>query len=402
MNMTERLIQYEEEIDFLLITVRSEDYNNFYWIFGFLLMIIFVIFVWNRRLQQYNSKLDEQQRELERISKISSDNENFYRSILLASPDAIISTNKEGKIRLVSPKALELVGLDTESQLIGRRISEFIHEDDRERMKMNAMKTFSGVKNGPNRYIGYKFNGEQYIMEVNSEFIDNEDQDLQQMVSLIRDITERVRTEESLQRSEERFRQLSKELAHKNKMLSNTIVHDQLTGIHNRYYFEQRIHEELAASDRYGNPLSMALVDLDFFKNVNDEFGHAVGDEVLVRIASIIQEMVRKSDVFARWGGEEFVILMPNTNSNGAKQAAQKICDAVAEGEFINNIKITISLGVAQRNPREYLDSWFRRCDRALYFAKQNGRNQVGISEVQKLETDFTFFQWQKNWASGN
>ncbi|MBN2222312.1 MAG: diguanylate cyclase [Vallitaleaceae bacterium] len=380
---------------------KGFDYRTFYWIFSAFMVILLLVFVWNTKLQKYNNQLDEQQKELERVSDEAHKNEVFYRSILIASPDAIISTDVKGVIQLVSPKAIELVGIQETSELIGRNITEFIQEDEQERLMKNVSDIFSMKKNGPNRYHGRKANGESFVMEVNSELIHNEKVEELQIVSVIRDITERVFIEESLQKSEEKFRLLSKELAQKNKILTNTIIHDQLTGVHNRYYFEQRIHEELAASDRYGYPLSMAIIDLDFFKKVNDEFGHSVGDEILIQLAQLVQEQVRKSDVFARWGGEEFVILMPNTDVNGAKHASEKICDWIANAIFSQGIKITISIGVAQRNQREYLDSWFRKCDRALYFAKKNGRNQVAVSENSK-ESGFTFFQWQKEWISGN
>ena len=125
--------------------------------------------------------------------------------------------------------------------------------------------------------------------------------------------------------------------------------HDQLTGLYNRHYFEMIITDEMDRSDRYGEPLSMLLLDLDHFKIVNDTWGHPVGDELLQLTANVIGRNIRTSDVLIRFGGEEFVVLMPQTTKEGIIEAADKIRIAIEQEHHpITGIR-TVSIGVAQR-----------------------------------------------------
>lgn len=153
-------------------------------------------------------------------------------------------------------------------------------------------------------------------------------------------------------------------------------MHDFLTGIYNRAYFFERAKEEIARADRYQLPMAMIFLDLDHFKSVNDRFGHAVGDETLKSIARDIAAALRKFDVFARYGGEEFVVLMTGTSLAAACSAAEKIRRVVENAELPFKIKMTASLGVAERKPGEPLDDWTRRTDAAQYRAKSSGRNR--------------------------
>ena len=119
----------------------------------------------------------------------------------------------------------------------------------------------------------------------------------------------------------------------------------------------------------------MMFVDLDFFKQVNDRYGHLVGDEVLKNVASTISAKLRKSDVFARYGGEEFVVLMPGVSLAAACRAAEKIRHVVENQPMPSMLKMTISIGITERKSNESLDDWLQRTDKAMYRAKENGRN---------------------------
>ncbi len=152
-------------------------------------------------------------------------------------------------------------------------------------------------------------------------------------------------------------------------------THDYLTAAYNRAYFFERATAEIARADRDQQPLAMMFVDLDFFKQVNDRYGHLVGDEVIKNIASTISAKLRKSDVFARYGGEEFVVLMPGVSLAAACRAAEKIRHVVENQTMPSMIKMTISIGITERNPNESLDDWLQRTDKAMYRAKENGRN---------------------------
>jgi diguanylate cyclase (GGDEF)-like protein/hemerythrin-like metal-binding protein len=206
---------------------------------------------------------------------------------------------------------------------------------------------------------------------------------------------------EQLVLSEERYKQLVYELEVKNTMLSERVGHDKLTGIKNRYYFDQRITEEVEQSDRYDISLSLLIFDLDLFKHVNDQFGHDMGDQVLIKLSECVKKIVRKSDVFARWGGEEFIVLMTQTDKKGAEILAEKIRQAVESIEHDKVGKVTISIGLATRNKEETIESWFRRADQALYRAKNEGRNRVCVSEADDGNVHLAI-EWKPKWESGN
>ncbi len=162
---------------------------------------------------------------------------------------------------------------------------------------------------------------------------------------------------------------------------------DGLTGIFNRRYLETRITEEIERSKRYDTDLSVVMVDVDRFKLLNDEFGHLLGDEVLRQVSSLLSERLRKSDVVCRYGGEEFVALLPQTSTEQALLAAQKLRYAIAEWEFPGVPRpVTISAGVATFPEHATTrDELLHAADGALYTAKQSGRNRVLVAGKTKI-----------------
>ena len=155
--------------------------------------------------------------------------------------------------------------------------------------------------------------------------------------------------------------------------------HDGLTGVYNRHKFDEIIEDEMKNSQRYHRPLSMALLDIDKFKNFNDTYGHLIGDEVLIMLAEHVESHIRNTDVFARWGGEEFIILFRETNSSQAEIISQKIRESISELEHKSAGRVTASFGVTEFQDNDTLESMFKRCDKALYRAKESGRNRVEV-----------------------
>ena len=158
---------------------------------------------------------------------------------------------------------------------------------------------------------------------------------------------------------------------------------DALTGIHNRRYFFEEAKKEFNRLKRYNNQLSVIMIDIDHFKLINDRFGHAAGDKVLIQFVERVQKKLRNSDVLARYGGEEFSILLPQTGLEQARQAAERIREEIAYQPFSTGeaeTYITISLGVAENTDDVAdLDELIDRSDKAMYEAKQFGRNRVRI-----------------------
>lgn len=162
-------------------------------------------------------------------------------------------------------------------------------------------------------------------------------------------------------------------------------THDSLTGLPNRLALEERMPEEFERWRRYGQPLTLGVLDVDHFKRVNDELGHAAGDKVLIELAAAIRGNVRKSDFVVRYGGEELLTLMPGINLKQGLIAAEKIRAHVEQLRFIysgERVPVTISIGVAEFRAGDDSEAVFNRADAALYVAKETGRNQV-IGEQQ-------------------
>ena len=153
--------------------------------------------------------------------------------------------------------------------------------------------------------------------------------------------------------------------------------HDSLTGIYNRHKFIEEFNKELKRSDRHNHNIAFAIMDIDKFKHINDEYGHNIGDLVLKTLADVIKENIRETDCFARWGGEEFVLLLPETEQKGAIALAEKIRNAVEKKNFNLASNVTISIGVSTYKKGEALESIYSRADKALYASKEQGRNRV-------------------------
>ena len=163
---------------------------------------------------------------------------------------------------------------------------------------------------------------------------------------------------------------------------------DALTNLNNRRQFETRLGQEIAIAKRQNHPLCAMMIDIDFFKRVNDTYGHAAGDEVLRTVAGIIKDALRESDIPARYGGEEFAVLLPYTKLEEAQLVGERLRKAVEDSLITINqdseekqtIKVTISMGLAEYNNVETGEVLFERADKALYEAKTSGRNRVCIA----------------------
>ena len=167
---------------------------------------------------------------------------------------------------------------------------------------------------------------------------------------------------------------------------------DGLTGIFNRRYFEMRVTEEIERARRYDNTLSLVMVDIDHFKRLNDEFGHLLGDEVLRQVSNVFGQNLRKSDIVCRYGGEEFVLVMPQTPSEQAGSATDKLRKTVENWTFPGVARpVTISAGVATfPADGDDRDGLVAAADRALYAAKQGGRNRVVMAAKQAASSSAT------------
>ena len=178
-------------------------------------------------------------------------------------------------------------------------------------------------------------------------------------------------------------RQLGTERTRMMEKLQKLAITDGLTKLYNSRSFYTQLELEVDRFNRYKHPLALLLLDIDNFKEYNDSYGHLEGDKVLVRFSQIIKTCLRANDSAYRYGGEEFTVILPETNGDEAKTVAQRI-RASLEAEKYKPIpgkvaRITISIGVTQCYPKEELSTFIRRADKAMYLSKENGRNRVSV-----------------------
>ena len=171
-----------------------------------------------------------------------------------------------------------------------------------------------------------------------------------------RDVTALKQAEEQLQR------------------LSTT---DPLTGAYNRRMFMDLLARELQRAGRYGEPFSLLMFDIDHFKMVNDQYGHDAGDRVLQEVVRLSMETIRQADTLARWGGEEFMVLLPRTDGDMAYTMGERLRKSIATHAFVDADQLTVSVGVTSLNQVDTMDALLKRVDEALYSAKESGRNLV-------------------------
>lgn len=180
------------------------------------------------------------------------------------------------------------------------------------------------------------------------------------MTGTVQDVTERKLLEEELKRR---------------------AVTDGLTNAYNRVKFNEVIKGELGRARRYKRPLSLSIFDIDDFKRVNDAFGHTAGDSVLITVANIVKKNIRETSYLFRWGGEEFVILLPETTVEGARVQAERIRNGIAAHRFEQVGRVTVSFGLTQFRDDDTADSFLKRADEAMYKVKTSGKNRTETAE---------------------
>lgn len=203
------------------------------------------------------------------------------------------------------------------------------------------------------------------------------------------EVIARINTQLRIAMLQKELEQRHNDLLEKNKLLKKLAVTDPLTGLFNKGYLMKRLHSEIARSARYNEPISGIMIDIDFFKKINDTYGHLVGDEVLKHISRIIKELTRSIDIVTRYGGEEFFVICPNTSLEGVVNLGERIRERVEKTPFIvdNNVivSVTVSVGIKCENlnlsvnPDTATTTLINSADLALYKAKSNGRNRVEI-----------------------
>ncbi len=284
------------------------------------------------------------------------ESEKQFRAIFDNSVTGIAFTDREGNLLLANKAFAELVGYPVET-LLNRNVTDITHPDDR---KVTADRISHLLESGESHYrLEKRFlirDGSTVWVDLTVAPVRGDGGEPLHLVVVANDIDERKALEAELEDQANR---------------------DSLTGAMNRRHFNDLLEREQERVNRYGSPASLIMLDLDHFKVVNDTHGHATGDWVLQEVTHRIQSRLRESDILARWGGEEFLIMLPETGVDGAKILAEALRQAVAEDLAPDCPSVRVSLGVTELQPGETVEEALKRADEALYEAKTGGRNRV-------------------------
>lgn len=178
------------------------------------------------------------------------------------------------------------------------------------------------------------------------------------------------------------------------------ILRDGLTGVWNRRKLDEVGVYEISRLQRHGTPVSLAIIDVDDFKRVNDVYGHGVGDQVLQLIPAACSRVLRETDIIGRWGGEEFLVILPNTGMSELHKISSRICDAINRIDLLPDRMLSVSIGLSVCLSKDSFHSWFERADKALYHAKNTGKNRSSFDMPVAFDADVPSVIWSDRFES--
>lgn len=291
----------------------------------------------------------------------------------------VSKTNPKGIITYVNDRFCEISGY-TKDELIGKPHNIIRHPDMQREAFKDLWDTIKSKKSWHGTVTNMKKDGGQYIVDTTVVPILDVDGDITEYIAIRHDITELEETKQQLRTINKAMKNKVDELYTMTNSLEEKANKDNLTGINNRDSFEDSFSIEIERTKENNLPLSLMLFDIDNFKSINDTYGHQAGDNILIDMTSIISNNIKTSDLFARWGGEEFVILMVNTSLEGAMNLAEKLRGLIEVHRFNYRDQITASFGVTEFAIEDNKSTLFEKADEALYVAKKNGKNRVEVS----------------------
>jgi diguanylate cyclase (GGDEF)-like protein/PAS domain S-box-containing protein len=320
-----------------------------------------------------------------RAQEALKQSETQYRLLIENQTDLVVKVDNKSKFLYVSPSYCKVFG-KTEAELIGKSFIPLVHPDDVKATQNEMEKLYQFPYSCRLEQRAMTKDGWRWFSWSDTAELNNQNE----VVSIIgvgRDITERKQTEMELQDMKDGLEAANRELQIALALQQQLAHTDALTGINNRRHLYELADHEYDIAARYRQPLSVIMFDIDHFKEVNDAFGHAAGDQILQRVTQVACANLRSADVIGRYGGEEFVIVLPMTNAKQAYPLAERIRVGVEEMRVHTEkgaAVVTLSIGIveliqgAQNGSAENL---IRRADEAMYAAKQAGRNRTEIRE---------------------
>ncbi len=319
------------------------------------------------QVRSRTSELEAALRENERINRALRESEAKFRGLVSQSLVGIVIIT-DWKFSYSNDKFNEIFGYSAdEVRALGPL--DIATENDRPLAAENIRKRLSGEAERVEYVIrALRKNGAEIDVEIHSSAMNIDGKS--EFISLYVDVTERTRAEREVQALQEKLREQA--------------TRDPLTGLYNRRYLDESLGRELISAERHGYPVSVIMGDLDHFKLINDVYGHLGGDEVLRTFGDLLKRQVRGSDIYCRYGGEEFLLVLPQTSAENAARRAEQLRSAMAAAPVPyggSTIAVTASFGVATF-PRDGRtgDHLIAAADSALYEAKAAGRNRINVS----------------------
>lgn len=295
--------------------------------------------------------------------------EDTYRTLINLLPDTI-AVHSEGKVLYVNPAGLRALGADHADDVVGKNIFSFIHPSYHELVRHRLQMISDHGRDEPTEQKFFTLTGATWDVETTSALIPYNGKVA--VLSLIRDITQRKNVERQLHEMNYQLQRLS--------------THDALTNVGNRRYFDETLDQALVLQSDGAEPMSLLMLDIDFFKLYNDTYGHPQGDACLCAIAELMIRVVGNEAVVTRYGGEEFAVLVPLRPLAQAIELAEEIRREVLALELEHRASpihshVTVSIGVGYLTGDEASVGkvLIRRADMALYYAKEHGRNQIAV-----------------------
>lgn len=294
---------------------------------------------------------------------------------ILNNVDAFVyMKDRQFRYKYANPKTAALFGCQAE-EMVGKTDSEIMPESIAETFKTMDSLVFESAQRQEGEENFRHPDGDMHYYWSVKVPLANEEGEIDSYLGFSTDVTELSILRNKL---EARVEQEIKARLEQEKLA----ITDPLTALYNRLKTDAELELERKRASRSGESFGLMLLDIDFFKRINDTYGHPLGDRVLIDIAKILKNSVRETDIVGRWGGEEFLVICPQSAIEGLEVLAEKIRRRIESHDFPDSSKVTISIGISCYQPEETISTLLSRTDAALYLAKESGRNQV-----QKLQS---------------
>jgi len=386
MNLQDKLLVLFDDV-VLELEKESKKFSDFMIIVEILIIVLISILLYLESLYIFKPILNKinKEKNKEKISKTKLEKLVDLKTNRLSESLEIINhyvftskTDLNGVITYVSDAFCELSGY-TKYELLGSTHRIIKHPDNPSSAFKKLWETIISGESYEGEVKNRKKNGDEFWLNtlIRPEF--NDKSEIIGYIAYRKNITHEKMLEELNHKLERMVENKTKELQYSNDRLLRQSETDALTGIYNRKKLQDALILEIKKAYRYDQDFSIILIDIDHFKNVNDTYGHLTGDNVIKAVCNLISNNIRDIDLFARWGGEEFVILVNNQDKQQTKLMAEKIREKISQTK-LDNLDVTCSFGIAQYEKNDTDEIIFKKADDALYVAKESGRNCVIVS----------------------